>query len=57
VKLFHGVSPPEPKDRKEAMLGPFVNADESYIRYLTVCPATFPPSEVYKLKISVVDPE
>jgi hypothetical protein len=33
VKLFHGVSPPEPKDRKEAMLGPFVNADDSYMRY------------------------
>lgn len=32
VKLFHGVAPAEPKDRKEAMLGPFVNAEDSYMR-------------------------
>merc|ERR1712106_593799 len=34
IKLFHGWTPPEPKDKKEAILGPFVNADEAYMKLL-----------------------
>jgi len=34
IKLFHAVTPPEPKDKKEAILGPFVNADEAYMKLL-----------------------
>jgi len=35
IKLFHGIVPPEPKDKKEAILGPFVNADESYMKLIS----------------------
>eukprot|EP00092_Neocalanus_flemingeri_P068100 GFUD01083168.1.p1 GENE.GFUD01083168.1~~GFUD01083168.1.p1 ORF type:complete len:2042 (+),score=445.04 GFUD01083168.1:252-6377(+) len=35
IKLFHGLTPPEPKDKKEAILSPFVNADEAYMQLLS----------------------
>ena len=34
IKLFHGLLPPEPKDRKEAIQDLFINADEAYIKLL-----------------------
>ena len=34
VKLFHGILPPEPKDRKEAIQDLFINADENYLKLL-----------------------
>jgi len=34
IKLFQGVSPPEFKDRKEAVLGLFHNADSTYMELL-----------------------
>ena len=34
IKLLQGVSPPEPKDRKEAVMGLFANADKSYMDLL-----------------------
>lgn len=34
IRLFHGLSPPEPKDKKEAIQGPFVNADTDYLNLI-----------------------
>ena len=34
IKLFHGLLPPEPKDRKEAIHDLFINADEAYTKLL-----------------------
>ena len=34
IKLFHGLLPPEPKDRKEAIHDLFINADEPYTKLL-----------------------
>ena len=34
IKLFHGLLPPEPKDRKEAIQDLFINADENYLKLL-----------------------
>ena len=34
IKLFHGILPPEPKDKKEAVQGPMVNADDAYMELI-----------------------
>lgn len=34
IKLFHGILPPEPKDRKEAIQDIFINADDAYMKLL-----------------------
>ena len=34
IKLFHGLIPPEPKDRKEAIQDLFLHADEGYLKLL-----------------------